>query len=229
MASQTGDPAIEEQTNDLVDEPNPDQIGEKLQDLMEQLDPDSADPETSPESNQDKGDGSEQNSPQSTEVSGDEAAAQQFLERTAEQLEEQANAEAEHGGEPQQPTSSQDSEDPAQDGAEDVRVPGDPNDLAQTGGQDGLGVISGDDPQPGEVGFIREEPPSSVGKEGEFIDEFVTKGVPVEIGPSQDGVGTHVVDFERMDSILQDRDLPDEAVDSVRRYFELITQPEGGS
>ncbi|MCK5245710.1 hypothetical protein KAR02_02355, partial [Candidatus Bipolaricaulota bacterium] len=103
MASQTGDPAIEEQTNDLVDEPNPDQIGEKLQDLMEQLDPDSADPETSPESNQDKGDGSEQNSPQSTEVSGDEAAAQQFLERTAEQLEEQANAEAEHGGEPQQP------------------------------------------------------------------------------------------------------------------------------
>jgi len=232
QAAQTGDPEIEEQTDDLVNEPNPDQIGEKLQDLMEKLDPDSADPGTSPETSEEDGDGSEQETPRSTEISGDQEAAQRFLERTAEQLEEQANAETQQeGASPQQAAQQdrEDGEDTGEDGSTDVRIAGNPDDLAQVGGEEGIGGISDDGPAPGDVGFIREEAPSTIGAEGEFINEFVTKGVPVEIAALENLAGSHIVDFERMESILHERGLPEEALDSVRRYFELITQPEGGS
>ena len=232
QAEQTGDPEIEEQTDDLVNEPNPDQIGEKLQDLMEQLDPDSADPGTSPETSEENSDGSDQETPRSTEISGDQEAQQRFLERTAAELEQQANAETEQeGASPQQAAQqeSEDDQDTGDEGSTDVRIAGDPDDLAQIGGEEGIGGISGDEPAPGDVGFVREEAPSTIGTEGEFISEFVTKGVPVEIAPSESLAGSHIVDFERMESILHERGLPDEALDSVRRYFELITQPEGGS
>lgn len=231
LAAQTGDAEIEEQTDDLVNEPNPDQIGERLQALMEELDPDSAEPETSPESNDGSSDGSRQDTPQSTEISGDQEAAQRFLERTAQQLEEQANAETEQDGDSQQanPQDEEDEQNTDGDESTDVRMVGDPDDLSQTGGEEGIGGDSGDGPAPGEVGFIREEAPATIGGEGEFINEFVTKGVPVEIAPSETQADTHIVDFEQMESILHERGLPEEAVDSVRRYFELITQPEGGS
>ncbi len=227
LASQTGDSEIEEKTDDLVDEPNPDHVGERLQDLLEEIDP-----ETSPEPTEESGDGSGHESPRSTEVSGDDEAGQRFLERIADQLEEQANAETEQDEGHQRPANLQDEDDsqePGQDGSTDVRLSGEPDDLSQVGGEDGLRGNTGDDPKPGEVGFIREEAPSTVGEEGEFIHELVTKGVPVEIAPSQDRTDTHYVDFERLDSILQERGLPDEALASIRRYFELITQPEGGS
>ncbi|MBU1048578.1 DUF4175 domain-containing protein [Candidatus Bipolaricaulota bacterium] len=231
LASQTGDPAIEDMANDLANESNPDQIGEQLQDLMDEMDPNADDPESAPETNEDTGDGSRQDSPQSTEVSGDEEAGQKFLERTAERLEEQANAEAEQDGQSQQPAESQneDSQDPSQGGQPQMRMSGDGEDLSDTGGEDGMGGPLSEGPEPGTVGFVHEEAPATVGEQGEFLDEFVTKGVPVEMAPSQGSENTHFVDFERMDSILQDRNLPDEAQASIRRYFELITQPEGGS
>ncbi|MCK5246119.1 hypothetical protein KAR02_04435 [Candidatus Bipolaricaulota bacterium] len=232
QAAQTGDSEIEQQTDDLVNEPNPDQIGEKLQDLIEKVDPDSVEPETSPESGEENGDGSGHETPQSTEIAGDQEAGQRFLERTAQQLEEQANAETEQDGDSQRLPSSQDkddTQDTGEDGSTDIRMAGDPDDLSQTGGEEGIGGISDDDPAPGEVGFIREEAPSTIGAEGGFINEFVTKGVPVEIASSETKAGTHIIDFERMESILHERGLPEEALDSVRRYFELITRPEGGS
>lgn len=231
LAAQTGDPEIEAKTDDIVNEPNPDQMGEKLQDLMEEMDPDADDPESAPETNEDTGDGSRRDSPQSTEISGDEEAGQKFLERSAERLEEQANAESEQDGESQQAAESQNDEDSQEpnEGEADVRVAGNDEDLSQEGGDDGMGGPSSDGPEPGTVGFVHEEAPSTVGEEGDFIDEFVTKGVPVEMAPSQNGGNARFVDFERLDSILQDRDLPDEAQASIRRYFELITQPEGGS
>lgn len=232
LASQTGSSEIEKRADDLANEPNPDQIGETIQDLIDEVDPDSTEPETSPESNDENGDGTGRDTPQSTEISGDQEAGQRFLERTAEQLEEQANAETDQdGGSPQQPSSQDDDEtqEEGEDGTADIRLPGDPDDLAQVGGEEGIGGILGDEPAPGEVGYVREVAESTIGEEGEFIDEFVTKGVPVEIASSIDGPDTHFVDFDRMESILHGRDLPDEALDSVRRYFELITQPEGGS
>jgi hypothetical protein len=232
LASQTGDPEIEERTDDIVGEPNPDQMGEKMQDLIEELDPDADTPESTPETNEDTEDGSGQDSPRSTEVASDEEAGQKFLERTAERLEEEANSESQQDGESTRPADSgneEDSQEPNEDGEVEMMVSGDPEDLSQEGGDDGLGGDSSEGPEPGTVGFIREEAPSTIGEEGESIDEFVTKGVPIEIAPSQDSDNTHFVDFERMDSILQDRDLPEEAKASIRRYFELITQPEGGS
>jgi len=232
LAAQTGDPEIEQQTDDLANEPNPDQIGEKLQDLIEELDPDSAKPEASPKTSEENGNGSEQEAPRSTEISGDQEAGQRFLERTAEQLEEQANAETEQDGDSHRQPSPQDEDDSQEtreDGSTDIRMADDPDDLSQFGGKEGIGGDSDDDPAPGEVGFIREEAPSTIGAEGELINEFVTKGVPIEMAPSEDRTDTHIIDFERMESILHERGLPEEALDSVRRYFELITQPEGGS
>ncbi|MFC2108109.1 hypothetical protein ACFLS5_01455 [Candidatus Bipolaricaulota bacterium] len=232
QAAQTGDPEIEQRTDDLVNEPNPDQIGEKLQDLMEELDPDSGERDTSPETSEENGDGSGQDTPQSTEISGDEEAGQRFLERTAQELEEQANAETEQNGASPQQSSQQDEEDDqetSEDGSTDARMAGDPDDLAQQGGEEGIGGISGDAPAPEEAEFVREELQSTIGTEGEFINEFVTKGVPVEIAPSETRTGTYTIDFERIESILHERGLPEEALDSVRRYFELITQSEGGS
>ena len=232
LAAQTGDSELKEKTDDIVNESDPDQMGERLQDLMDEMDPNADDPESSPETNEDSGDGSRQDSPQSTEISGDEDAGQKFLERAAERLEEQANTEAEQDGEPQQSGDLQeeeDSQDPSQDGNAEVKMAGDDDGLSQQGGEDGMGGPSSEGPEPGTVGFVHEEAPSTVGEEGGFVDEFVTKGVPIEMAPSQDGGTTRFVDFERMDSILQDRGLPDEAQASIRRYFELITQPEGGS
>lgn len=232
LASQTGDPELEEKTDDIVNEPNPDQMGEKLQDLMEEMDPDADDPESSPETNDDTGDGSRQDSPQSTEVSSDEEAGQKFLERTAERLEEQANAESQEDTDSQQaaePQNEDDPQDPSQDGQAEMRMAGDDDDLSQEGGDDGMGGPDSEGPPPGTVGFVSEEAPASVGEEGEFIDEFVTKGVPVEMGSSETGGTPRFVDFEQLSSILQDRNLPEEAQASIRRYFELITQPEGGS
>jgi len=232
LASQTGSSEIEEQADELATEPNPEQIGEKIQDLLEQVDPDSVEPETSPETDEQSGDGSGNDTPQSTEISGDEEAGQRFLERTAQQLQEQANAGADQeGGSPQQirPEDEEDTQQPGDEGSANVPMPGAAEDLSQVGGQDGIGMEAGTDPSAEEVGFVREEAPSSIGDQGEFIDEYVTKGVPVEIASSESTTGTLLVDFDRMESILHERDLPAEAVDSIRRYFELITQPEGGS
>ena len=231
QAAQTGDPEIERQTHDLANEPNPDQIGEKLQDLMERLDPSSTDPQTSPETSDEDGDGSGQETPRSTEISGDEEAGQRFLERTAQQLEEQAGAETQQEGtSPQRPIQQEeDDQQTGEDGSTDVRVAVDRDDLSQEGGDEGIGGILGDSPAPREAVFIREEAPSTIGAEGDFVNEFVTKGVPVETAPSETREGTYVVNFERIESILHERGLPEEALDSVRRYFELITQPEGGS
>ncbi|MCK5827621.1 hypothetical protein KAH43_03765 [Candidatus Bipolaricaulota bacterium] len=232
LASQTGDSEIKQKTDEITDETDPDALSEKIQDLMDEMDPNSDTPESAPETNDDAEDGSRQDSPQSTEISGDEEAGQKFLEQTAERMQEQANAESQQEGQSQQPANlldDEDSQDPGQDGNAEARMAGEPDDLAQVGGEDGLGGNPGDGPDPGTVGFIQEDAPSSIGDEGEFVNEFVTKGVPIEMTTSADGTTTRLVDFERMDSILQGRNLPDEAQASIRRYFELITQPEGGS
>ncbi len=230
LASQTGDPEIQQQSDDIVNEPNPEQVGDKLQDLMQQVDPDSA----SPEDIEQRGENSpqQQGQPQSTEVSGNQEAGQKFLDQNAQQLEQQSNnPDTQEEGEPQptSPRSDEGSQKPGEDGSSDIQVPGNPEDLAQQGGDQGLAGESGEGPQAGEVGFVHEEAPTTVGTQGEFTDEFMTKGVPVEIVTSTGEAGSHIVDFERIDSILHERGLPDEALDSVRKYFELITGPEGGS
>jgi len=79
-----------------------------------------------------------------------------------------------------------------------------------------------------EAGFLREDQLGRIGPEGNFISEFVTEGVPLE-APS-DGASLPAaprVNYERIDSILRERGLPEGALDIVREYFKAIT--EGGS
>ena len=232
LAAQTGDSSLEQATRDLTEETDPAEMDEKMQDLIDEMDPSASDPGAVPETNDDTEDGSSQDAPRSTEISGDEEAGQKFLEQTAQRMEEQANAESQQEGQTQQAASQTDqdeSQEPGEAGAAEARMAGEPDDLAQVGGEDGLGGNPSDGPQPGDVGFVREEAPSTIGEEGDFVDEFVTKGVPIEMVPLQNGGSTRFVNFEQMDSILQGRDLPEEAQAAIRRYFELITQPEGGS
>ena len=146
-------------------------------------------------------------------------------------MEEQSDSQAEGKDESQQPSDPLDSDmdEPGDGEAPSVAMMSEADDLSQIGGDDGYGGPSDEDAQLGQAGFVREQPPSTIGSTGEFVDDFVTKGVPVEIAPSDAGDASHIMDFERMDSILQERGLPDEALDSVRKYFELITHPEGGS
>jgi hypothetical protein len=227
LATQTGDREIQNRSDEIVNEPNPAQIDEKLQDLLDQLNPDS----TSSEEGEGNGEDSSAGRPETTEVTGDQEAGQRFLDRTAQALDEQSAADPseDSGAQPgTQPQSDQEAQEPSSENPS-TRVAGNPEDLAKTGGESGMSGATGDQAPTEEVGFVQEDAPTVIGEQGEFVDEFVTKGVPVEIETTGPAAGTHVVNFEQMESILRERGLPDEALGSVRRYFELITQPEGGS
>jgi len=78
-----------------------------------------------------------------------------------------------------------------------------------------------------EPGFIREEETGKIGSEGEFVSEFVTEGVPIEVMPDPDGGPTTFrVRYDRIDAVLRERGLPEGAIDIVRDYFNAITEGE---
>lgn len=67
-------------------------------------------------------------------------------------------------------------------------------------------------------------PPSVLGASGAY-SEYLTVGVPVE--PPQAGEtapGDVAFNFDRIDSVLSGRNVPDGAVDTIRAYFERITE-----
>jgi hypothetical protein len=99
----------------------------------------------------------------------------------------------------------------------------DPN---QLGGTDGPGGPPGEDHEL-EAGFIREEESGRIGSEGDFVSEFVTEGVPIEVVPhADDGSPAFRVRYDRIDSILRERGVPEGAIDIVRDYFNAITEGE---
>ncbi|MCD6494731.1 hypothetical protein J7K60_01615 [Candidatus Bipolaricaulota bacterium] len=72
--------------------------------------------------------------------------------------------------------------------------------------------------------FTRREIVGSMGSAGDF-KEFVTKGVPVEEAPSNEGAPSILrVDYDRLRALLSGRTLSPEVEDVVRRYFDDITQ-----
>jgi len=96
----------------------------------------------------------------------------------------------------------------------------------QFGGSDGPGGSSDEDDER-EPGFIREEERAKIGSEGEFVSEFVTEGVPIELMPGSDGQEPSFrVSYEQIVSILRERGVPEGAIEIVRDYFNAIT--EGG-
>lgn len=231
-AAQVGHPEMEQSSGHPESELALDSITDKLQDIIDQLDTSSGESAAVTDSADFGGDSETR---PTTAIFADQQAGQQFLEQTARQLADQATAEQEstdQNGDSQQQPSYQRARDPHQPGegaSDNIQLTADLDDQLLAGGEDGIGGTSDDIHQLGEVGFIDEQAPFTVGTQGEFINEFVTQGVPVEIVPSQNQAGTHIIDFERMESILHERGLPDEGVDAIRRYFELITQPEGES
>jgi len=72
--------------------------------------------------------------------------------------------------------------------------------------------------------FTRREIAGSIGDSGDFQD-FVTKGVPVEEGPSSEG-GSRIlsVNYDQLRALLTGRVLPLGTEDVVRKYFDDITQ-----
>ncbi len=75
-----------------------------------------------------------------------------------------------------------------------------------------------------EVGVLPVSPPSVLGESGAY-SEYLTLGVPVE--PPQAGEtapGDVAFNFNQIDSVLSGRDVPDGAVDTIRAYFERITE-----
>ncbi|MEN6368444.1 MAG: hypothetical protein ABFD77_01960 [Thermotogota bacterium] len=75
-----------------------------------------------------------------------------------------------------------------------------------------------------EVGVLPVSPPSTLGPSGAY-SEYLTAGVPVE--PPQAGAttaGNVAFSFDRIDTAISGRDIPDGAVDTIRTYFERITE-----
>jgi hypothetical protein len=75
-----------------------------------------------------------------------------------------------------------------------------------------------------EVGVLPVSPPSVLGESGAY-SEYLTLGVPVE--PPQAGEtapGDVAFNFNQIDSVLSGRDVPDGAIDTIRAYFERITE-----
>ncbi len=99
---------------------------------------------------------------------------------------------------------------------------------AQTGEDDAPSYPISDveDAEGGGPDLVEAGLPSRFGERGEII-EYITKGVPIE-PPAESSAesASFVVDFERMRSILDDRPIPTDAYEIVKRYFETIS--EGG-
>jgi hypothetical protein len=107
-------------------------------------------------------------------------------------------------------------------------VPGDQDQLPTTESDEGPPVpVEQQLVQLQTLQYVTEQVRSTVGEMG-TLDEFLTRGVPVELpGGTAAPAASVTVSFEQMKSLLTERGLPGEALETVRKYFESIT--EGGS
>jgi len=108
------------------------------------------------------------------------------------------------------------------DDASDQSGPGHgEEDIDSRGGTDG--IPGGASPTEQQPGFVPTDLAAKVGSKGEF-NEFLTKGVPLELDASQGEEDLYVVDYETLRAILEGRLLPPASQDVVKRYFETITR-----
>jgi len=106
-----------------------------------------------------------------------------------------------------------------------------PSEQGQSGrGEEDIDSRGGTSGVPGEAqpteqqpGFVPTDLTARVGSTGEF-DEFLTKGVPLELDAAQGEEALYVVDYETLRAILEGRLVPPEKQDVVKRYFDTITR-----
>jgi len=217
-------PEVQEGLNELMNRPQPRSVEEIVEKLIEQF----GDEQESEGKSSDDG---EAGLPQSTAVAPNLQDIEDLLDELG-----QASSNEEQGSEAGGPAGPDEDGGPSQNSdADGVPFAGDrPNtdgedgieDPDQVGGSDGPGGSSDDEER--KPGFIREEERAKIGSEGEFVSEFVTEGVPIELMPGSDGdEASFRVNYARIDSILRERGVPEGAIEIVRDYFNAIT--EGGS
>jgi hypothetical protein len=86
------------------------------------------------------------------------------------------------------------------------------------------GAPGGESPFETSPGFMPSELAGMIGESGAFR-EFMTKGVPLEPILTQDGKTTRFsVDYDALRALLEERAIPTEAREIIRKYFETITQ-----
>jgi len=76
------------------------------------------------------------------------------------------------------------------------------------------------------AGFVLERTPTGVGETGE-VKSYLTVGVPLEFEQEGSDAVSARVSFDRIESIVTSREISPEVAETVRKYFESIT--EGGT
>ena len=209
QAMSSASPQMQQGLSDLLDEDDPDRLQESLSQLL-----------GSPQQGED--DGADQ---ESTLAAVPEDVGDPFDSPGSDREGEQGEGESGEGRPEEGPgmAGSPGGEDDSGENSQAL-APGGENE--SEGGDESAAGASG----PGadeHADFVRETVEGSMGDTGE-ITEFITAGVPLEPIPedgSADALGS--VSFDLIRSILESRDLPMEAMDAVRAYFEAISQ--GGS
>ena len=206
QAGQMGSPQAVEALMDLLEENDPEVVEDMIESMLSTLDQD----DTPPDGEPDTGGGSQSMGPSDEEGSESEDSLTDI-----------------DPGEPTEGDTGEvgpaGSESDPSGGTDPGLVQTDEDSRQPYGGEGGAPAMEGDPDEEREAGFIREEAPATLGASGD-VSPFITEGVPIEIPSSDSAPASYVVDYTRMQSILRARDMPDDAVDTVRQYFETITR-----
>jgi len=213
---QTTNPQLVESLLQLITEPGDENLENLLNDLLAELEA------ASPTVGADPG-----GSSQAVPLSQDELGQAPGTTIGTDEIPEDSSLEQDVG---EDGTDKSPSNGTGRDGA-GTPAEGHPQEGSQVGGEDEMSAGGMQDETVGQAhstgeqpAFVMEEAPVTIGETGDFTG-FVTEGVPVELpsrfDPDRDAF---IVDFERIQSLLHTRGVPEDVVDTVRRYFELITQ-----
>ena len=214
-------PDLQEGLEELMEPPPSRTVEEIVEELIQRFG-DEEDP-------QGEGQG-EEGAPQTTAVPSDQPGIEDAIDELSRPPDGGESDSGEPGAGPGDSGEGSDGSDA--DGVESIGGPSDGpgrqgiEDPDQVGGSEG-GYSPPGERSEREPGFIREEETGKIGSEGEFVSEFVTEGVPIEVLPDPNGGPTAFrVRYDQIDAVLRERGLPEGAVDIVRDYFNAITEGE---